>query len=565
MTARGTVRCAIYTRKSTDEGLDQDFNSLDAQREACSAFIASQRREGWREARERYDDGGLSGATLERPALQRLLADIEHGRVGMVVVYKIDRLTRSLADFARIVERLDAAGCSFVSVTQAFNTASSMGRLTLNVLLSFAQFEREITAERIRDKIAASKKKGMWMGGMPPLGYDPHPDPKARTLVVNGPEAETVRTLFHLYRDLLCLRQVEIAAARDGLRSKVRRFADGRTSGGALLSRGQIHKVLTNPVYLGRIRHKDRIWPGLHEAIVTEDLWQAVQDRLIEASRRPRRGRAGHALSDLPQGPPRTASLLAGRLFDETGEPMTPTHTSRNGKRYRYHVSRRLMQGTRSDRSGWRLPAEKLERTVVQAVADHLAACADRHRLLVTPDIEAADRLKAEVATLAADLRALAPSSTDIVERASLAPGTLSIALDRTVLAERLHIAPDLLAPSCLSFATGFDCRRRGVEIRIVSGDRKAVPDRVLLDALGKAHDWLDDLKAGRSLGAIARDSACTPAFVRTRLQLALLSPALQAAIVEGRQPETLTLETIVRLGVPVSWAEQATRFGFED
>ena len=196
------IRCAIYTRKSSDEGLDQDFNSLDAQHEACTAYIASQRHEGWVAGKARYDDGGISGGTLDRPALQRLLADIDAGLIQMVVVYKIDRLTRSLADFAKLVERFDAASCSFVSVTQAFNTASSMGRLTLNVLLSFAQFEREVTAERIRDKIAASKKKGLWMGGVPPLGYDPHPDPKTRSLVVNTEEAETVRTIFTLYDDL---------------------------------------------------------------------------------------------------------------------------------------------------------------------------------------------------------------------------------------------------------------------------------------------------------------------------------------------------------------------------
>ena len=190
------IRCAIYTRKSSDEGLDQDFNSLDAQHEACSAYIASQRHEGWVAGKARYDDRGISGGTLDRPGVQRLLADIDAGLVQMVVVYKIDRLTRSLADFAKLVERFDAAGCSFVSVTQAFNTASSMGRLTLNVLLSFAQFEREVTAERIRDKIAASKKKGLWMGGVPPLGYDPHPDPKTRGLIVNPEEAQTVRTIF---------------------------------------------------------------------------------------------------------------------------------------------------------------------------------------------------------------------------------------------------------------------------------------------------------------------------------------------------------------------------------
>lgn len=232
------IRCAIYTRKSSDEGLDQDFNSLDAQHEACAAYIASQRHEGWVAGKSRYDDGGISGGTLDRPGLQRLLADIDAGLVQMVVVYKIDRLTRSLADFAKLVERFDAAGCSFVSVTQAFNTASSMGRLTLNVLLSFAQFEREVTAERIRDKIAASKKKGLWMGGVPPLAYDPHPDPKTRGLVVNAEEAETVRTIFALYEELGCLNAIMRRASEIGLRSKRHTFKSGPNPGG---SRTEIH------------------------------------------------------------------------------------------------------------------------------------------------------------------------------------------------------------------------------------------------------------------------------------------------------------------------------------
>ena len=256
MSPAGKIRCAIYTRKSTEEGLDQDFNSLDAQHEACAAYVASQRHEGWRLLPERYDDGGISGGTMDRPGLRRLLADIDAGRVGMVVVYKIDRLTRSLADFARLVERFDRAGCSFVSVTQAFNTSTSMGRLTLNVLLSFAQFEREVTAERIRDKIAASKRKGLWMGGLAPLGYDPHPDPKVRGLVVNETEAGAVRRIFALYERHGCLRTVADEAARLGIRSKRRVFASGKTRGGGRLSRGQVHFLLTNPVYRGRIRHR---------------------------------------------------------------------------------------------------------------------------------------------------------------------------------------------------------------------------------------------------------------------------------------------------------------------
>ena len=285
----------------------------------------------------RYDDGGVSGGTLDRPALQRLLADIDAGRIDMVVVYKIDRLTRSLADFAKLVERLDAASCSFVSVTQAFNTSNSMGRLTLNVLLSFAQFEREVTAERIRDKIAASKQKGLWMGGLPPLGYDPHPDRQRRELVVNEDEARTVRRLFALYAEHRNLRGTAEAAARESLRSKHRHFASGRRQGGGALSRGQIHKILTNPVYRGLIRHRDRCWPGTHHAIVDENLWAEVQDHLQAASAK-RRGARSSAPAD-------GHAAFKGKVRDEKGDLLTPTHTIRRGRKLRYYVSNRLISG----------------------------------------------------------------------------------------------------------------------------------------------------------------------------------------------------------------------------
>ncbi len=252
------IRCAIYTRKSTEEGLDQSFNSLDAQREACEAYIRSQKQEGWKLLPDRYDDGGVSGGTMERPALQLLLSEIDEGRIDMVVVYKVDRLTRSLADFSKLVDQLDEAGASFVSVTQQFNTSTSMGRLTLNVLLSFAQFEREVTAERIRDKIAASKKKGMWMGGLLPIGYDKGTD----GLVINEAEAETVRTLFNQYLHLGCVRRLKAFADEHKLISKTRTNADGIVKEGKPFSRGQLYHILSNPIYLGKIRHKDEIMPA---------------------------------------------------------------------------------------------------------------------------------------------------------------------------------------------------------------------------------------------------------------------------------------------------------------
>jgi DNA invertase Pin-like site-specific DNA recombinase len=333
MSALPHIRCAVYTRKSSDDGLDQEFNSLDAQFEACAAYVASQRHEGWRLLPASYDDGGLSGGTLERPALQRLMADIDAGQIGMIVVYKIDRLTRSPADFAKLVERLDTAGCSFVSVTQAFNTSSSMGRLTLNVLLSFAQFEREVTAERIRDKIAASKKKGLWMGGTVPLGYDPHPNHLVRELVVNDAEAHTVRTVFQLYTELKSLRGVEDRAKALGLISKPRTAPNGKPTGGQTLSRGQLHYLLSNPIYRGQIRHKDKIYAGLHPAIIDALLWDSVQSSLQEASQRPR-GRRSSTCSSAPCPAATSAAALIGLVRDETGDRLTPSHTLRHGRRF---------------------------------------------------------------------------------------------------------------------------------------------------------------------------------------------------------------------------------------
>jgi site-specific DNA recombinase len=303
------VRCAVYTRKSSEEGLEQAFNSLDAQREACEAYIKSQRHEGWTLVATLYDDGGISGGTMERPALRRLLADITAKQIDTVVVYKVDRLTRSLSDFAKIVDVFDAQGVSFVRITQQFNTTISMGRLTLNMLLSFAQFEREVTGERIRDKIAASKMKGMWMGGNPPLGYDVYD----RQLVINSTEAEQVR---HIYRSYAALGSVRVLAEelkRENVISKRRTSAKGRTSGGTTLVRGALYLMLQNPIYRGQIVHKQACYPGQHAAIIDEALWAAVAERLAQ-NKHDRDNGAGTE----------TLSLLAGLLYDATGEPMTP-------------------------------------------------------------------------------------------------------------------------------------------------------------------------------------------------------------------------------------------------
>ena len=334
--------CAIYTRKSSEEGLEQNFNSLHAQRQACEAFVRSQAGEGWRLIKTPYDDGGFSGGTMDRPALKALLAHIKEKRIDVVVVYKVDRLSRSLADFAKMVEIFDAHGVSFVAVTQQFNTTTSMGRLTLNVLLSFAQFEREVTGERIRDKIAASKQKGMWMGGVPPLGYDL----RARRLVMNEAEAGTVRLIFRFYLELQTVRRVKEELDRRSITSKQWVSRGNVRHGGFAFGRGALYHLLANPIYLGEIRHKGVTYPGQHEAIIERATWQRVQGMLSKKAAH-LRGRT------IRKG----AALLMGKLFDESGEPLYSGWAKKGRRRYHYFVSKRLVRGTaKSDDRGWRLP-----------------------------------------------------------------------------------------------------------------------------------------------------------------------------------------------------------------
>lgn len=495
------IRCAIYTRKSTDEGLDQAFNSLDAQREACEAYIASQRHEGWRVMRERYDDGGLSGGTLERPALRRLFDEIDAGRVDMVVVYKIDRLTRSLSDFAKLVDRLDAARASFVSVTQQFNTSTSMGRLTLNVLLSFAQFEREVTAERIRDKIAASKKKGLWMGGLVPLGYDK----TDKGLVPNEAEAGTVRQLFQAYLDLGCVRRLKAFADEYGLRSKSRALAGGEVEPGTAFSRGRLYHLLANPLYRGKIRHRDEVYNGQHDAIIDESLWTAVQDRLA-ANRVQRKTRTNAAFP----------SPLAGKLFDTAGARLTPSHANKSGRRYRYYVSKDGSQ---------RLPAKELEAAVRSALET------DRD--------------------LGLHLQQTGQASTDrlsLVERVTIGTDTIEIRLGDAAKGSKTVVP--------------FSMQRRGVEQRLVLANQQPrEPDHVLIGRVLQAMDWVDDIKSGASITEVAAKANVTPEYITYNLDLALLSPKILTAIASGTLAPHLSAKALTRMQIPVDWTEQEQLF----
>lgn len=350
--------CAIYTRKSTDERLDMEFNTLDAQREACEAYIMSQRSEGWKAASSQYDDGGFSGGSLKRPALERLIKDIKAGKINIVVVYKIDRLTRSLADFAKLVDVFDEHDVTFVSVTQSFNTTTSMGRLTLNVLLSFAQFEREVSGERIRDKIAASKAKGMWQGGRAPFGFDIG----NRRLFTNEEDAPIAKKIFELYMEIGCVRKLADELRQRGIKSRKRISQRGLEYGGEYFSRGALHSLLSNPVYIGKIRHIDQIHEGLHDAIIPQELWDAVQDKL-----------QGKAPFDRGEELQRHRNMLTGLIFDEYGRPYTPVFTNKKDCKYRYYCNQELARDKHHpNHLRARFPAHEIESVIKQAVRDQM-------------------------------------------------------------------------------------------------------------------------------------------------------------------------------------------------
>ena len=503
-------RCAIYTRKSSDDGLDQHFNSLDAQREACQAYVLSQAGEGWKALPQLYDDGGFSGGSMRRPGLQELLVDIGRGRIDVVVVYKIDRLTRSLADFARIVEQLDEHEVSFVSVTQAFNTTSSMGRLTLNVLLSFAQFEREVTGERIRDKIAASKAKGMWMGGLPPLGYDP-PSCSDRILLVNEQEAVTVRSIFERYLKLSSVHALVSDLAQQGVVSKVRTRADGSPSGGQLLRRGALFHLLKNRIYRGEIVHKGEVYAGLHEALVPAELFDEVQRRL-DANR-----------TERTRTTTRT-SPLAGKLYLASGERLTPTHTrSAGGRAYRYYVPSSKQRGRRDGTPDVRLPAERFEqmlRSILNQIPD---VGSDPLELLHRVDLYE-DRLSLQ----------LPAKLTKKVRRQLRANESLEMIDDHVI---RLSVP--------WQFPNG--------NVEVVGARPPVRRDPALINALRAAHAMLEHDATGRPV----MRKVPGPRYERRLARLAFLSPALQAAIIDGRQPTALTLAKIVRGRLPACWKEQ--------
>lgn len=481
--------CAIYTRKSSEEGLEQDFNSLDAQREACAAYITSQQSLGWIASPTIYDDGGFSGGTLERPALTQLLADIQERRIQVLVVYKVDRLTRSLSDFTRLVELFDAHGVSFVSVTQQFNTTTSMGRLTLNVLLSFAQFEREVTAERIRDKIAASKRKGLWMGGTPPMGYLPN----ERSLKIDGDEVTRLRKIFSLYLDCGNVTQLKIELDRMGWKTPTR-VTVKRPAGYKSFSRGHLHRILTNPFYIGKISHKGEIHDGQHPSIIDISVWNAVQQQLQNQTNGLRREN-----TQIPK-------LLAGILFDANDHKLTPTYSKKGTRLYQYYVSSDLHQGIRTDGDQFRIPASELEQAVLDAVLQWLK---DEQRVLCnTGSHNPAQALAFANETICQlqDHSTRHETLRDLVQRITVYPEQLEIALVDDAQAGQHRIQVPIRI------------KRLGLAVRLIVGS----------------------------------------SYVSRIINLAFLSPDIVQVLAQGKQPKHITAERLSRMGrPPVNWEDQ--------
>jgi site-specific DNA recombinase len=558
--SKGNVRCAIYTRKSSEEGLEQSFNSLEAQREACRAYVLSQKHEGWAVLASRYDDGGFSGGTMERPGLIHLLNDIRAGKVDTVVVYKVDRLTRSLTDFSKIIEIFDSQTVSFVSVTQHFNTTTSMGRLTLNVLLSFAQFEREITGERIRDKIAASKKKGIWMGGLVPLGYDC----VDRQLVVNQVEASTVREIFRQYLRLSCVSKLKQFLERKQIRSKVRKSPVGHTYGGDPFSRGALYHLLNNRIYLGEIVHRKESHLGRHRPIVPRELWNKVAASLQANNQAHHNGKSYS-----------TRSLLSGRLFDSSGARFTPTHSVKNGKRYRYYTSQTEIQKVGTQPKITRFPANDLEQLVLFQI--HLLLQKASKCTVGMKDASCRHAAAEHATRLAKEWAALKVSRRyefvgKILRQVTIGERAVRIEVDRgKLLATLVGLKSDSLRPSrrdeldTLKLTAEFQVLRRGGELRVISphGESSFEAERVpsLVKAVARARGWYERIVAGEvtTIGGLARKSGLTRRYVRRILQFANLSPQITEALLTGNHRPDLTLKDLLR-GVPLNWREQEKR-----
>ena len=554
------VRCAIYTRKSTEDGLEQEYNSLDAQYDACTAYALSQRHEGWTVTKDRYDDGGFSGGTLERPGLKRLLADIESGKVDIILLYKIDRLTRLLSDFAKIVEILDRNGASFVSITQSFNTTTSMGRLTLNMLLSFAQFEREVTGERIRDKIYASKRKGLWMGGPVPLGYDV----VECKLVVNEPEAQQVRKIMQLYLTAKSVPELVEILARNGSFTKVQQRKDGETKGGVHFKRGNLYHLLSNRIYRGMIVHKGEAFDGEHEAIVSEELWNEVQSKLT------RQGQGGSSRKVSAR-----TGVLAGLIYDGEGRAMVLTHTQKGNRRFHYYANRYEALG---DSTASRVSARDIENIVVDQLSQTLASGSQIQCMLLDGSYtsEQLHNLISRCGKLATELGVAKYARKqdvvrNILDRIDLYDDRVVIRVDNHGLLNIVR-ADSTVQPLHLNLTIERRAirLRRGKAMRLVipapsSGDSIQMRDDKLIALIAESRTIMAQItdNPDKSIPILAAEQGRCRVRMMKIAKLACLDPDIVTAIVEGRQPLKLTPGKLLATELPLAWAEQKRTLGF--
>ncbi|VAV91971.1 Site-specific recombinases, DNA invertase Pin homologs, partial [hydrothermal vent metagenome] len=525
----------------------------------------SQKSEGWLLSAKAFDDGGISGGHMQRPALQSLMEEIKRGQVDVVVVYKVDRLTRSLTDFAKLVDIFDRHDVSFVSVTQAFNTTTSMGRLTLNVLLSFAQFEREVTAERIRDKIAASKKKGMWMGGNPPLGYDN----KYKKLVINPSEAKSVQLLFDLYLKLGNVILVKKEAKQLGLVTKVRISVNAKMRGGKEFSRGHLYHLLSNPIYVGNVKHKGEVFSGEHEGIIDPAIWEEVQTRLkVNAVNR-------YSTFNL-----KAKHMLTGLMFDPTGDRLSPSHSNKKGNIYRYYISHRLMRRKAEISDGWRLPAKHIEELVIQQIVD---LAADQTKLLSLIGSHADDpqilqelfakALVFSKSLLQAEFAEQHLILQRIIKRIDFSKNKITISILQLEFLEQISFnldqLHDVVSGSVFEVNLPVQLKRRGVETKLIIGGETQICHQYpnLIQAIARAHLWFGQLilRQVSSVREIAERENLDAGDVSRTLPLAFLAPSIVKAILDGRQPAELTADALKRssASLPLCWKQQAAILGF--
>ncbi len=550
ITDKKIVKCAIYTRKSSEEGLEQDFNSLDAQREACEAYIKSQQNEGWILVEKQYNDGGFSGGTLERPAVKQLFQDIESGEVNIVVVYKVDRLTRSLMDFAKIVELFDEHSASFVSITQHFNTTTSMGRLTLNVLLSFAQFEREVTGERIRDKISASKKKGLWMSGVAPIGYEL----QEKKLIIDETNAKTVRIIFEKYFEFKSVTVLKKYLEENNIHTK----------SGKKFAKGHLYKLLENQTYIGLIRHKEKCYNGEHEAIIDNQTFNDVQTLL-----------SNNRIKEKSSINSKNPSLLAGKIFDDKGNYMSPSHSNTRNRRYRYYVSQALIQARKHEAgSVSKIPAGEIEEFVKTEIKNLLSSTQNIQQYIENYKIDKQKDLLSKVKDLTTSLKDKVNNNfiRTILSKVILYKEKIEIILCKEQLLKAIEavtyntpfpeeLKEETKAPIFISKNIRISTTSRNGSVLIISDFKKQeinLNDQ-LVKAIAKSYYWHNLLiseEAKNNIDIQKMENLRSKTYIKYILKLRFLAADIVEKILNGTQPRDLTINKLFKIRT-LDWEEQ--------